>query len=261
MPSSLSIGVVGCAGRIGQRLIAELTSGAWPDVTLAGGTILPHDNTPEGASYFVTNTPEALFERADVVIDFTAPDATARHAALAAEHGVALVAATSGLNEAHEKALQDAAQHVPIVYASNTSVGVNLLMALVEQAAARLSGDTWDAEILDIHHRYKVDAPSGTSYALVDAVRTGRAQPDASLVHERHGHTGQRDEGSIGVSVQRGGDSTIENSVIFFGMGERLELTHRALDRGVFAKGAVRAAVWAAAQTEGLYSMRDVLEI
>ncbi len=165
------------------------------------------------------------------------------------------------MNEEQEATLAEAAKKTPIVYASNTSVGVNMLIALVQEAAKRLGGDLWDAEIIDIHHRYKVDAPSGTSYALAEAIKEGRDDHDATLTFERQGHTGAREEGSIGFSVQRGGDSTIENSVIFFGTGERLELTHRALDRSIFAKGAIKAALWAKDQKAGLYSMRDVLEI
>lgn len=257
---SFSIGITGCTGRIGSFLIEELQSGKW-DAELAGGTVRDDSRMPEGVEYFVSSDADELFSRADAVIDFTAPEATVQHARLAAKHGVILVAATSGLNADQDAILAEAATKTPIIFAPNTSVGVNLLMALVQQAAARLGGDLWDAEVLDIHHRYKVDAPSGTSYALADAIREGRGEPDAPLVHERQGHTGAREEGSIGFSVQRGGDSTIENTVIFFGHGERLELTHRALDRSIFAKGAIKAALWARGKAAGLYSMQDVLDI
>ena len=135
-----------------------------------------------------------------------------------------------------------------------------MLIALVEQAAARLDGAHWDAEIVDAHHRFKVDSPSGTSYALAGAIQDGRGEK-APLIHDRKGHTGAREEGSIGFSVQRGGDDVIENTVTFYGNGERLELTHRATNRSIFAKGAIRAALWARDQKAGLYSMSDVLEL
>jgi len=255
----MKIGITGCTGRIGSYLIRELQSGAHEGLELAGGTVraLP-DQTPE---YFLTTDARELFEKSDAIIDFTSPHASVEHTKLAAELGKILILATSGLSDEQNAIVEEAAQKAPIVYASNTSVGVNMLMALVQQAAARLGGESWDAEIIDIHHRYKVDAPSGTSYALADAVKEGRKDENAPLVHSREGHTGAREEGSIGFSVQRGGDNTIENSVIFFGNGERLELTHRATDRAIFAKGALRAASWAAGQKPGLYSMRDVLGI
>lgn len=258
---AFKIGITGCTGRIGALLVNELQSGAWNGAELAGGTVRSMDSAPAEADYFITDDAVALFKRADAVIDFTTPEATVRHAALAAEHGVILVAATSGLDADQDAVLDDAAKKTPIIYAANTSIGVNMLIALVQEAAARLDGQNWDAEVVDIHHRHKVDAPSGTSYALAKAIKTGRIDPDATLTFERKGHTGPREEGSIGFSVQRGGDSTIENSVIFFGTGERLELTHRAMDRSIFAKGAIKAALWAKDQPAGLYSMRDVLDL
>lgn len=259
MSADFKIGITGCTGRIGQYLVQELQSGAW-DASLAGGTVRDMSNAPD-VDFFITDNAEDLFTRANAVIDFTAPDATAQHAALAAEHGVILIAATSGLSPDHEAALATAGEKTPVVYAANTAVGVNMLIALVQEAAARLGGADWDAEVIDIHHRHKVDAPSGTSYALASAIKEGRDDPDATLTFERQGHTGQREDGSIGFSVQRGGDDTIENTVTFFGNGERLELTHRATNRAIFAKGAIRAALWAKDKTPALYSMRDVLDI
>jgi 4-hydroxy-tetrahydrodipicolinate reductase len=243
----MKIGITGYKGRIGSLLVKELESGAWDGAEFDGG--IEHGDDPA-----------PLFEKADAIIDFTAPDATTNHAKLAAEHGTILIAATSGLSAEQEQILKDAATKTPIIYAANTSVGVNMLMALVEQAAARLGPDMWDAEIVDIHHRFKVDAPSGTSYALADAIQKGRGET-ALVTHAREGHTGPREKGSIGFSVQRGGDDVIENTVVYFGNGERLELTHRATNRAIFAKGAIKAALWAKDKPAGLYSMRDVLEI
>lgn len=256
----MKIGITGCAGRIGSLLVKELQSGAHKGAELTGGTVLTADETPENADYFITLDADELFARADAVIDFTAPAATVKHAQLAAKHKKIHIAATSGLSAEQEVLLKEAAKQTAIVYAANTSVGVNMLLALVKQAAARLEGANWDAEIIDIHHRFKVDAPSGTSYALAKAIKEGRNQ-DSPLTHTRQGHTGPREESSIGFSVQRGGDDVIENTVVFFGNGERLELTHRATNRAIFAKGAIKAALWAKDKPAGLYSMTDVMDI
>ncbi|MCB1652080.1 MAG: 4-hydroxy-tetrahydrodipicolinate reductase [Alphaproteobacteria bacterium] len=260
----MNIGVLGCTGRVGALIVKELLSGDWDarGLTLVGGTV--RDTRKVGAAeYFVTDKAEELFERADVLIDFTLPEATADHIALAAAHKKTLIIGTSGVRKEDEAAMVEAAKATPIIYAANMSVGVNLLIALVEQAAARL-GPEWDAEILDLHHKYKVDAPSGTSYALARAILKGRGEDETSddkLVLAREGHTGPREQGTIGFSVQRGGDVIAENSALFFGQGERLEITHRAQDRAIFAKGALRAALWSAGKAPGLYSMRDVLGI
>lgn len=255
----MKIGITGMNGKIGKQLIAELTSSNWPDASLSGGTLRNIETIHTDSEFLVTDKPEELFQISDAIIDFTAPEATRHHAELAKEYNVALIAATSGLSEEDEQALEQAAKSVPVVYASNTSVGVNVMMNLVKQAAQALPGTNWDAEIIDAHHRYKVDAPSGTSYALGKAIQEGRGESNADLVFERHGHTGPRTEGSIGFSVQRGGDNTIENTVIYFGDGERLEITHRAGDRAIFAKGAIQAALWTKNKPAGLYTMHDVL--
>lgn len=242
----MKIGISGYKGRIGSLLVREVEN--HPDLTYAGGIDQGDDAV-------------ALFEIADAVIDFSAPEASRENAKIAAQTETILVVGTSGLSAEDEAVLAEAALKTTIVYAANTSVGVNMMIELVRQAAARLDATNWDAEIIDAHHRYKVDAPSGTSYALADAIKDGRGDQSAALVHGREGHTGQRPEGSIGFSVQRGGDTTIENTVIFFGNGERLEITHRAFDRSIFAKGAIRAALWAKDQKAGLFKMADVLDL
>lgn len=256
----MRIGVAGCTGRVGALIVKELLSGDWPALKLAGGTVRDIKNT--AADFFITDNAEDLFERADAVIDFTLPETVPTHTALAAKHKTILVIGTSGLLEADEALVKQAASKAPIVYAANMSIGVNLLIALVEQAARRLDIG-WDAEILDLHHKHKVDAPSGTSYALARAVQKGRGKvfDKADLTLAREGHTGPREPGTIGFSVQRGGDVVAENSAIFFGTGERLEITHKASDRGIFARGALRAALWAKGRPAGLYSMHDVLDI
>ena len=257
----MKIGIAGCTGRVGQLLIEELQSGAWEGTELSSGYARDLSKLKD-ATFFATDNIEALFEKSDIVIDFTLPEATREHIKLAAKLQKALVIGTSGLTDEDEKSIEDAAKSAPIVYAPNTSIGVNLLFALVEEAAKRL-GDDWDAEILDLHHKYKVDAPSGTSYALAKAVQKGRGKEftKEDLTLAREGYTGERKAGTIGFSVQRGGDVTAENSTIFFGMGERLEITHKASDRGIFARGAIKAAQWLSDKPAGLYSMKDVLSL
>ena len=204
--------------------------------------------------------PTSLFLEADVVIDFSAPDASVHHAALAAETGKAMVIGTTGLTPDQEDMVRQAAKKTAIVYCSNTSVGVTLLTQLVEQVAAKLTSG-WDIEILETHHHQKVDAPSGTALALGKAAALGR-QVDLDRVADmvRKGQTGARTEGDIGFAVLRGGDVAGEHSVIFYGESERVEITHRANDRVIFASGALRAARFAAVAAPGLYDMHDVLE-
>jgi len=254
----LTIAIAGCAGRMGRMLVAELRSGAWPDMALAGGTLGPGDAPPEGVEIFPDA--RAAYAAADALIDFTVPAMAREHAAAATHARKTLILGTSGLTRDDHDILRSAAGEARIVAAPNMALGVNLLLALAERAAAVL-GDGWDAEILDLHHRHKVDAPSGTSYALAQAVARGRGGDDPQMTHARHGYTGPRAAGAIGFAVQRGGDVVAENTLTFFGPGERLELTHRASDRAIFARGALAAARWAAGQPPGLYTMRDVLGV
>jgi len=263
----MKIGIVGCAGRMGRTLIAEVL--ATPGLTLAAGTEPPGSDAVGrdlgglvGAAALgveVTDDAEALFRASDTVIDFTQPAATAAHAALAATTGVALVAGTTGLEQAHRDALGRAAEKAVVVHAANMSVGVNLLLGLTEQVAAVL-GDDYDIEIVEMHHRRKVDAPSGTALALGRSAAAGRGVDlDAVARRVRDGITGERRPGDIGFAVLRGGDVAGDHSVVFAGPGERVELTHKAGDRAIFARGAVRAARWTEGRAAGLYSMLDVL--
>lgn len=261
IPGHARIGVTGCNGRMGAALVRELLSRHWDGLSLAGGTVrqgYPADGLDLGdAPAF--DDPEKLFEAADMVIDFTAPQATARHVWLAAKHRRPLIVGTTGLDEAQEREIADAAKEIPIVYAANMSVGVNLLLGLVRQAAALLGPD-WDIEISETHHRHKTDSPSGTALALGRAAAEGRG---ASLTELKvpADRAGTRVPGSIGFAVQRGGDVAGEHGVSFFGAGERVELSHLASDRAIFARGALRAAQWLLTEQAGpgLYSMRDVL--
>jgi 4-hydroxy-tetrahydrodipicolinate reductase len=236
----MKIGITGCKGRVGQILVQEV--GSAEDLEFAGG-IDQGDNAKE------------LFEKADVIIDFTRPDATVEHAKLAAQTNTALVIGTTGLSEEQEKELVKAAHHTPVVYAANMSVGVNILLALVEQAASRL-GVEWDIEIFETHHNQKIDSPSGTALALGKAAREGRN--GGEFVIDR---TGKRHQGDIGYAVQRGGDVVGEHDVTFFSQGERLVLGHKATDRRLFAAGALRAARWVHEKPAKLYSMKDVLDL
>ncbi len=262
---SLAIGVTGCTGRVAKLVIHELQSHHFgAHVSLAGGTVRP--GLPPMDEFFTTEDPDALFERADVVIDFTTPDATARHVWLAAKHKKPLVIGTTGLNEAHEKEIADAALETPIVYAANMSIGVTILCALVEKVAT-IMGEDYDIEIMETHHKHKVDAPSGTALALGKAAANGRRGHPADgkdtpeNIFSRHGQTGARPDGAIGYAVQRGGDVVGDHGVSFFGEGERLMLGHMATDRRLFAKGAIRAALWVKDRSAGLYTMRDVLDL
>lgn len=267
MSSVMKIGIVGCAGRMGQMLVREVlkTDGA----TLAGGTepagspLVGRDIAVlagmEEAGVTVSDDPRALFQAVDAVIDFTRPEPTLKHGALAAETGTALVIGTTGLNAEQEAEIARAAEKAAIVMAPNMSVGVNLLFALTRKVAATLGVD-YDIEIVEMHHRHKVDAPSGTALGLGRAAAAGRGVAlDDAAVWAREGHTGPRDSGAIGFATLRGGDVVGDHTVVFAGEGERVELTHKASDRSVFAKGAVRGALWCEGRKPGLYSMFDVL--
>lgn len=236
----MKVGVTGYKGRMGKLLVQEIE--AAEDMSFAGGIDAGDDAEP-------------LFNDADIVIDFSVPDATITHTRLAANAGTALVIGTTGLNEAQEQKISAAAEKAPIVYAANMSVGVNMLMALVEQAAQRLDPE-WDIEVFETHHNQKIDSPSGTALALGKSAQKGRGGGD--FVTDR---TGKRNQGDIGYAVQRGGDVVGEHDVTFFSQGERIILGHKATDRSLFAKGAIRAARWVGGKPAGLYTMKDVLDL
>src|SRR5262249_46376535 len=265
--ADIRIGVVGCGGRMGRLLVAEAhaTTGcqvvagseapASPFVgqdigALAGVGALGVKASGDSAS---------VFADADVVLDLTVPAASVAHARLAAERGRALVLGTTGLDQGQADAVRAAAKRAAIVWAANYSLGVNLLTSLVEQAA-RVLGDEFDIEVLEMHHHRKVDAPSGTALALGQAAAKGRrVELAAKSQRVRDGHTGPRRTGDIGFATLRGGDVAGEHTVMFAGPSERIELTHRAGSRQIFARGVIRAARWIAAKGPGLYDMTDVL--
>lgn len=261
------IGVVGAAGRMGVMLLATIADSA--GCALAGGTELPGSpavgqdlGTLIGADpvgIAVTDDSTALFAACDAVIDFTSPASSVANAALAAAGKTVHVIGTTGLDAAQEAALGEAARKAPIVYAPNMSLGVNLLMALVEQVARALDED-YDIDVLEMHHRHKVDAPSGTALGLGKAAARGRGVDlDSVSRRARDGHTGARQGGEIGFASLRGGDVIGDHKVIFATEGERIELGHIAGNRAIYARGAVRAALWARGRAPGLYAMKDVL--
>jgi 4-hydroxy-tetrahydrodipicolinate reductase len=242
---AIRIGILGLGGRMG-RLLAEEVAAA--GAVLAGGTGRGEDPAP-------------LFAAADVVIDFTNASTAEAHSAAAAAAGVPFVLGTSGLNAAQEAAVARAAERVPVVYAANFSPGVTLFLALAERMAAALPGESYDAEIIEMHHRQKVDAPSGTAVALGRAVARGRGTTlEACGVESgRDGHTGPRRTGAIGFAALRGGQVVGEHTLVFAAASEQIALTHRSFDRRVYATGAVQAALWLRGRAPGLYDMKHVL--
>jgi len=238
-----AIGIYGSLGRMGQAIAAELDGlGA----RHAGGTDARDDPAPLAAA-------------ADVLVDFSSPHALAAHLAAARAARTPIVIGTTGLTPAHHAAIDDAAGEIAVLQTGNTSLGVTLLAQLVREAAARLGPD-WDIEIAEMHHRHKVDAPSGTALLLGAAAAEGRGTTLAdAAVNDRAGVTGARSEGTIGFASLRGGSVAGDHSVIFAGEGERIELVHRADSRAIFARGAITAALWLVRQPPGRYTMAQVL--
>lgn len=243
MAAEPAIGVLGGAGRMGRAitsLIPELGA------RLAGGTDVGDDPAP-------------LAREADVLVDFSAPAALERNLAAARAAGTPIVVGTTGLTGSHHDLIDRAAADIAVLQTGNTSLGVTLLASLVREAAARL-GPEWDIEIVEMHHREKVDAPSGTALLLGQAAAEGRGEELASdSVIGRAGLTGRRVEGTIGFASLRGGTVAGDHQVVFAGDGERLELGHRAENRAIFARGAIRAALWLVGRPTGRYSMNEVL--
>ena len=257
--------IAGAAGRMG-RAIAKVLNGN-EQLQLVGA--VEHPDSPYIGHDLgelvglgrtgVSITTEVNQLNFDLMIDFTRPDSTMKNLALCAEKSAAIVVGTTGLDQAQRDELCRCGDVIPVLLAANTSVGVNLCAALVE-TAARVLGDLVDIEIVEAHHRHKIDAPSGTALFLGESVAKalGRSLPEDG-VFERYGNTGERPEGAIGFSTIRGGDIAGEHTVMFIGESERLEITHRATDRQIFARGAVRAASWLSQQPAGFYDMRGAL--
>lgn len=250
------------------RTVLGLVNAA-PDIELAGAVTEPGDpglgrDAGELAGLDSLGVPltddrEQALDRAQVAIDFTLPIATQANLRACVDSGTAIVIGTTGLEAKQFRMIEEAAHQIPLVYARNMSVAMTVFMALV-QAAGKALGEEYDAEIIEAHHRQKVDAPSGTALALGERIATARGHKLKELaVFSRHGQVGPRVANSIGFSVIRGGQIVGDHTVMFIGDEERIELAHRAGDRRAFARGALRAARWVAGRAPGLYSMADVL--
>ena len=261
--------VTGASGRMGQTLIR--LAGASDNLRLVGcveraghawiGRDVGECMGGAALGVKVTDDPLEAFAKAQAVVDFTAPAATVEFAALAAQARAVHVIGTTGLEAEHLAKIETASRHAVIVRAGNMSLGVNLLVRLTQKVAAALDAD-WDVEIVEAHHRMKVDAPSGTALMLGQAAADGRGvRLEDARVSGRDGITGARDRGTIGFSAVRGGDIVGEHDVIFAGEGERIVLRHLATDRAIFARGALKAAIWGQGKKPGQYDMMDVLGI
>ena len=264
-----AIAIHGAAGRMGRSIASVLIDA--PDTQLVAamdrtqsGVVGQDIGTLAGSDAIgvhVTDDLETFLERVEVVIDFSLPAATARLLPLCAGQRVPLVVGTTGLGDDALAAVNRAAEHVPLVFAPNFSQGVTALFHLAARAAA-LMGPGFDAEIVEMHHRHKVDAPSGTAVRLAQVVAHQKEiDPSDGLNTSRSGQVGARPDKEVGVMTLRGGDVVGDHTLYLVGQGERLELTHRATDRGIFARGAVRAAQWVVGQSPGRYDMFDVMGV
>ena len=269
MTVSLKVAIAGATGRMGIALIKALSAHPTLELTAAGirpgaGDMARNQLENAGVAFageLLVETPAELFKNADAVIDFSAPEHAVGLAGLAALNHAILISGTTGLTSTQKEALIRAGESTRVVWSANMSVGVNLLMALTEHAAAKL-GPEADIEIIEMHHRHKVDAPSGTALALGEAAARGRKVNLHDVwVKSRDGHTGARKAGDIGFATLRGGDVIGDHTVIFASQGERIELSHKASSRDIFARGALVAAEWAASKPNGFYTMRDVVKL
>jgi 4-hydroxy-tetrahydrodipicolinate reductase len=265
--SDMKLAIMGASGRMGRELVCAVHESE--GCIVAGGTEAPGADAVGqdigelagvGAlGVTVTDKPLELFAGIDGILDFTVPAATISFVELAAQARIVHVMGTTGFTDEDEKKIEAASRHATIIKAGNMSLGVNLLTALTKKVAAALDED-FDIEVLEMHHRHKVDAPSGTALMLGQAAADGRGiELETRSVRSRDGQTGARKSGDIGFATLRGGSVVGEHSVIFAANGERIELTHKAADRGIFARGGVKAALWGKGKPPGLYSMIDVL--
>ena len=266
MSAAPRIGILGAGGRMGRILIQAVQQAGYQ---LAAAVERPESSlvgTDAGelagigsVGVKVSGSLADVLKDCDVIIDFTAPVATAQHLKLCREAGVAMVIGTTGMSDEQKAELDEVATHTPVVYAANYSVGVNVSIKLLE-LAAKVFGDTVDIEVIEAHHRHKVDAPSGTALMMGEAIADtlGRNLKEVA-VYGREGHTGPRERQTIGFETIRGGDIVGEHTVMFIGEGERVEVTHKATNRMNFASGAVRAAAWVVGREARKYDMKDVL--
>ena len=263
----INVGVIGAGGRMGRMLIEAVNDN--PQTTLKAaierqGSSLVGADAGEVAAIGrldvqIVDDLTSVVDDIDVLIDFSLPDATEKNMQLCAEHNVAMVIGTTGFNEQQEQVLATASEQTAIVYAGNYSTGVNLSLKLLEMAA-KAFGTEADVEVIEAHHKHKIDAPSGTAYMMAEAVADARGQNLKEVaVYGREGQTGAREAGTIGIHAIRGGEIIGDHTVMFIADGEVVEITHRARARMTFAAGAVRAATWVIQQEVGQYNMQDVL--
>ncbi|MBJ3813493.1 4-hydroxy-tetrahydrodipicolinate reductase [Shimwellia pseudoproteus] len=265
----IRVAIAGAGGRMGRQLIQAVL--AMDGVALgaalerAGSTLVGSDaGELAGAGHCgvrVSSDLDAVADDVDVLIDFTRPEGTLTHLSWCVNHHKAMVIGTTGFDDAGKQAIREAAEQIAVVFAANFSVGVNVMLKLLEKAA-QVMGDYTDIEIIEAHHRHKVDAPSGTALAMGEAI-AGALNKDLSscAVYSREGYTGERVPGTIGFATVRAGDIVGEHTAMFADIGERVEITHKASSRMTFANGAVRAALWVKSKQSGLFDMRDVLNL
>ncbi|WP_321157701.1 4-hydroxy-tetrahydrodipicolinate reductase [Providencia stuartii] len=267
--STVRVAIVGAGGRMGRQLIQaaqnqeEIQLGA--AIEREGSSLIGTDAGELAGvgklGISVVDSLDKVVNDFDVVIDFTRPEGTLCYLAFCRTHQKAMVIGTTGFDEQGKQAIADAAKSIPIVFAANFSVGVNLVLKLLEKAA-KVMGDYTDIEIIEAHHRHKVDAPSGTALAMGESIATalGKDLKDCA-VYTREGYTGEREAGTIGFATVRAGDIVGEHTAMFADIGERVEITHKASSRMTFANGAIRASGWVVSQKSGLYNMKDVLNL
>ncbi len=267
--NNIRIGIVGASGRMGRQLIeaTRLTDGATLGAAVVRqGSSLAGCDAGELAGgtktgILVSDNLDAVKDDFDVLIDFTRPEATSGYLKFCQAHHKAIVIGTTGFDEAGKAAIRAAAESIPVVFAANFSVGVNLVLKLLEKAAKVMGGYS-DIEITEAHHRHKVDAPSGTALAMGESIADAMNWTlSEHAVYSREGHTGERKPGTIGFATVRAGDIVGEHTAMFADIGERVEITHKASSRMTFANGAVKAALWLSEHNHGFYDMRDVLSL
>lgn len=264
---AIKVGVIGAGGRMGRMLIEAVNDNLQTTLNAAierqSSSLVGADAGEVAAigclDVQIVDDLQAVVDDIDVLIDFSLPDATEQNLKICAEHKVAMVIGTTGFNEQQEQVLTEASKKIAIVYAGNYSTGVNLSLKLLEMAAKAFGNDA-DVEIIEAHHKHKIDAPSGTAYMMAEAVADARGQNLKEVaVYGREGQTGEREAGTIGIHAIRGGEIIGDHTVMFIADGEVVEITHRARARMTFAAGAVRAATWVIEQPTGQYNMQDVL--
>ena len=264
---AIKVGVIGAGGRMGRMLIEAVQDNAQTTLNAAierqGSSLVGADAGEVAAigrlEVQIVNDLKAVINDIDVLIDFSLPDATEQNMQICAANKVAMVIGTTGFNAQQEQVLQEASKQIAIVYAGNYSTGINLSLKLLAMAAKAFGNDA-DVEVIEAHHKHKIDAPSGTAYMMAEAVAEARGQNLKDVaVYGREGQTGEREAGSIGIHAIRGGEIIGDHTVMFIADGEVVEITHRARARMTFAAGAVRAATWVIKQEIGQYNMQDVL--